>query len=72
MEDRSKENATNDDINLHADTLTDLPVGEELADETRGGATAGHIKVFDNTGVYSGGDTDIIVASGSGASGHIK
>lgn len=37
MEVRKKENATNDNINLEADTLSDLKVIDELADETKGG-----------------------------------
>jgi prepilin-type processing-associated H-X9-DG protein len=41
MEDRKKANATNDDINLQADTLTDLPVADEQAAATKGGTREG-------------------------------
>jgi len=37
METTEKENATNEGINLQPDALTDLPVADERADETRGG-----------------------------------
>jgi len=37
MENSKKANATNDDINLRADALTDLPVAERQADETKAG-----------------------------------
>ncbi|HSB10609.1 MAG TPA: hypothetical protein VLM38_14060 [Blastocatellia bacterium] len=37
MKNRKKEKATNDKVNLQADTLTDLPVTDEQADDTRGG-----------------------------------
>ncbi len=33
----AQENAKNDDINLQADTLTDLPVADEQADRATGG-----------------------------------
>ena len=46
MEERTKEIATTDNINHQTDTLTDLPVGGEQAEKTRGG-TLGHVKVFD-------------------------
>lgn len=35
---KAKENVKNNDINLRADTLADLPVTDEQADETKGGA----------------------------------
>jgi hypothetical protein len=41
MEVRRKENATNDNITLQADTLTDLQVTDEQADETIGGGRTG-------------------------------
>jgi len=41
MEVRKKENATNDNINLQSDTLTDLVVTDEQADETMGGGRTG-------------------------------
>jgi hypothetical protein len=38
MKDKENENATNDNINPQADTLTDLPVGGKQVEETKGGA----------------------------------
>lgn len=38
MKDRKKENATNDDINLQAEALTDLPVADEQAEQAKGGS----------------------------------
>jgi hypothetical protein len=81
MKNSKKANATNKDINLPADALTDLPVAEELAGETRGGAVGqhiavgGHVRVFDGaTGDVNGdGFADIIVGAGAGApAGHVK
>ena len=46
MDERKKENATTDNINNQADILTDLPVADGKAEETKGG-TIGHVKVFD-------------------------
>ena len=37
MEERNKENATNENINSQADTLIDLAIPDEQADETKGG-----------------------------------
>lgn len=37
MEERKKENATNNDLNLQADSLIDLLVVDEMADEVSGG-----------------------------------
>lgn len=37
MENRRKENAPNEGIDLQADALTDLPVTDEQADETKAG-----------------------------------
>ena len=37
MEDRKKRNATNDNINLQADTLIDLPLTDEQAEEAKAG-----------------------------------
>ena len=34
---KAKGNVKNDEINLQADTLADLPVTDEQADETKGG-----------------------------------
>ena len=34
---KAEENVKNDDINLQADALTDLPVADEQADEVKGG-----------------------------------
>jgi len=48
MADRKKENATNDNISPQADTLTDLPLTGEQADETKGGP---HIKAFSGANV---------------------
>ncbi len=56
---KAKENVKNNDINLQADTLIDLPVTDEQADETRGGTTGEHID-------------DIIVGAGPGSRAHIK
>ena len=39
METTVKENATNDEINLQAEALTDLPLAHEQAGETKGGAS---------------------------------
>ena len=39
METTEKENATNDEINLQAEALTDLPLANEQAGETKGGAS---------------------------------
>ena len=39
MENRRKENAPNESINHQADTLTDLPIADEQAGETKGGAS---------------------------------
>jgi len=40
MEEREKENATNENINPHADTLVDLVLADDAADETKGGPLA--------------------------------
>jgi len=39
METTGRENATNDEINLRAEALTDLPLADEQAGETKGGAS---------------------------------
>jgi hypothetical protein len=50
MEDRKKANATNDDINIQADALTDLPVADEQVNETKGGAWKnGSVVLYDQT-----------------------
>ena len=36
-----REDTSNEDINLQADALTDLPVADEQADETKGGENEG-------------------------------
>jgi hypothetical protein len=46
------EKKLNDDINLKADTLIDLPVAEERADETKGGAV---LRSGDGVDVLIGG-----------------
>jgi len=47
MTDRTKGNETNDDTNLQAETLIDLPVSEAQADETKGGpGHAGEIELL--------------------------
>ncbi len=67
MKATKKENTTNQNINLQADTLTDLPLADERADETKGGAPNR------STGDANGdGFDDIIVGTGTGAMGHIK
>lgn len=38
MKDRKIENTNNDDINIQADALTDLPVSAEQAEQAKGGA----------------------------------
>jgi len=38
---KAKENVRNDDINLQTGALTDLPVTDERAYETRGGSGSG-------------------------------
>jgi len=38
---KAKEKINNDEINLQADALTDLPVAEELAEETKAGVLQG-------------------------------
>jgi hypothetical protein len=45
MEEIKREDAPNEDINLQADALTDLPVTVEQADETKGGGMP-RIKTF--------------------------
>ena len=43
----------NDEINLKADALTDLPVADEQSDSAKGGATAsGKLFVATNVGVF--------------------
>ena len=44
MKEIKREGAPNEDINLQADALTDLPVTVEQADETKGGTP--RIKTF--------------------------
>lgn len=39
---KAQENAKNDDISIQSDTLSDLAVTDEQADETKGGTTAGY------------------------------
>lgn len=39
METTERENATNDEINLQEEALTDLPLADEQAGETNGGAS---------------------------------
>ena len=39
MEKTEKENVANDEINLQAEVLTDLPLALEQAGETKGGAS---------------------------------
>ena len=39
MERTEKENPTNDEINLQAEALTDLPLADEHAGETKGGTS---------------------------------
>jgi len=39
METTGKENATNHEINLQAEALTDLPLADEQAGETKAGAS---------------------------------
>jgi hypothetical protein len=46
MEDRTQEDESKDDINIQVAALTDLPVAEEQADETKGGATKSTPKLF--------------------------
>ena len=46
METTEREDATNDNVDLQADTLTDLPVIDEQADETKGGTRNGTIKIY--------------------------
>ncbi|MGE0126834.1 MAG: hypothetical protein AB7U82_01925 [Blastocatellales bacterium] len=46
MEDRKQEDESKNDINLQAAALTDLPVAEEQADETKGGSTKATPKLF--------------------------
>jgi len=45
---KAQEKIRNDEINLQADTLTDLPVTDEQADEAKGGdgGRAGEIEVL--------------------------
>jgi len=76
MEDRKKANTTNDNLSLKADALTDLPITNEQADETKGGALP-HVKVFSGIGssgatgdVNGDGFADLIV--GAGVGGHVK
>ena len=37
MEDRKKRDATNDNLNIQSDIMSDLPLANEQADETKGG-----------------------------------
>ena len=39
METTEKENSKNEDINIQADALSDLPVTDEQADQTRAGGS---------------------------------
>jgi len=39
METIDKENARNDEINLQAEALTDLPLADQQAGETKGGSS---------------------------------
>jgi hypothetical protein len=41
MNDRKNQTPTNNQINLQADTLTDLPVADDQAEETKGGTVSG-------------------------------
>ena len=47
MKSEKKENLTNNGSDLQSDTLSDLTLAEEQAEETKGGATGGHVRVFD-------------------------
>ena len=43
---KAKEHAKNDDINLQADALTDLPVTDEQAEQTKAGAICHGVSVL--------------------------
>ncbi len=58
---KAKENVKNDNLNLQADTLTNLPLADEQADETKGG----------NASDRSAG-LDIIVGANGAPGGHVK
>jgi hypothetical protein len=50
---KAQENIKNDEINVQADALTDLPVADEQADRaTGGGAASGRIYVATEVGVF--------------------
>ena len=77
MEDRKKANATNDNISLKAGALTDLPVTDKQADETKGGTIGVSPTSLSFSSTAGGGDNDgfddIIVGAGVGAvGGHVK
>ena len=70
MENRRKANATNDDINVQAAALSDLPVTVEQAEQAKGGRTggAGHDVLVGGGGrdVLVGGGLDVLIGNTGG------
>jgi hypothetical protein len=53
MKDTKDQTTTNTEVNLQSDALTDLPVGDEEANETKaGGAPNGRLFLGTEVGVY--------------------
>ena len=50
MAKREKQNATNDNIKVEPDALTDLQVADQQADETKGSGTARFPALFNAKG----------------------
>jgi hypothetical protein len=54
MKDRKNQTTTNNDVSLQSDALTDLPVADEQANETKAGASQpnGRLYLATEVGVF--------------------